>query len=60
MCNIRLWRQGIILSHSSGLTNLLTADSSTICIAHTKNGLKGVMVHHEAFGGPICLVAALA
>ena len=31
-----------------------------ICIAHTKNGTKGAVVHHKAFGGPICVVAALA
>jgi hypothetical protein len=36
------------------------ADSATICIAHTKNGTKGAVVHHEVFGGPICPVAALA
>jgi hypothetical protein len=60
MCNVKLWKQGIVLSHSSSLTTLLTADSATICIAHTKNGTKGAVVHHEAFGGPICLVAALA
>ena len=60
MCDVRLWKQGIVLPHSSGLTTLLTADSATICIAHTKNGTKGAVVHHEAFGGPICPVAALA
>jgi hypothetical protein len=60
LCNIRLWHKGVVLQHSSGLTNLLTVDSATICIAHTKNGSKGVVVHHEAFGGPICPVAALA
>jgi hypothetical protein len=60
MCDIRLWRQGIVLPHSSSLTNNLTAESATICIAHTKNGSKGIVVHHEAFGGPICLVAVLA
>jgi hypothetical protein len=60
LCDIRLWHKGVVLQHSSGLTNLLTADSATICIAHTKNGSKGVVVHHEEFGGPICPVAALA
>jgi hypothetical protein len=60
MCNVRLWHMGIVLQHSSGLANLLMADSATICIAHMKNGLKGVVVHHEAIGGPICPVAALA
>jgi hypothetical protein len=60
LCDIRLWRNGIVLQHSSGLKNLLTADSATICIANTKNGSKGVVVHHDAIGGPICPVAALA
>jgi len=60
MCDVKLWKQGIVLPHSSSLTTLLTADSATICIAHTKNGTKGAVVHHEAFGGPICPVAALA
>jgi hypothetical protein len=60
LCDIRLWHKGVVLQHSSKLTNLLTGDSATICIAHTKNGLKGVVVHHEAFGVPICPVAALA
>lgn len=36
------------------------ADSTTMCIARTKNGAKGAVVHHKAFGGIICPVAALA
>jgi hypothetical protein len=60
MCDVRLWQsKGIVLQHSSGLANLLMADNATICIAHTKNGSKGVVVHHEAIGEPICPVAAL-
>ncbi len=46
--------------HSARLTTLLKVDSATISIANTKNGTIGVVVHHEAFGGPICPVAALA
>jgi hypothetical protein len=38
----------------------MQADSATICIAHTKNGTKSAVVHHEAIGGPICPVAAMA
>ncbi len=60
LCDIKLWHTGVVLHHSSRLANLLMADSATICIAHTKNGSKGVVVHHEAIGGPICPVAALA
>ncbi len=59
-CDIQMWRKGVLIPHSAGLTTLLTADSATICIANTKNGTKGAVVHHDAFGGRICLVAALA
>jgi hypothetical protein len=59
-CNVRLWRKGHLLSHSAGLATFLTADSATVSIANTKNGTKGTVVHHKAFGGPICPVAALA
>ncbi len=31
-----------------------------MCIAHTKNGTKGAVVHHSCGCGPICPVAALA
>ena len=36
-CDIRLWCKGHLLNPSSGLAQLLTADSATICIANTKN-----------------------
>jgi hypothetical protein len=60
LCDIKLWHTGVVLHHSSWLANLLMADSATICIAHTKNGSKGVFINHKAIGGPICPVAALA
>ena len=59
-CDVWLWRRGIILQHSATRATLLSADSATICIANTKNGTKGAVVHHDAFGGPICPVATLA
>ena len=59
-CDVRLWRKGTLLHHSADQEALLNADSATICIANTKNGTKGAVVHHEAFGGPLCPVAALA
>jgi len=50
-----------LLDHASPLSTLLTADGETICIAKTKNGTKGVVVvHHEAIGGSLCPVVALA
>ena len=59
-CDIRLWHKGKLLDPSAPLPILLAADSATICIAHTKNGTKGAVVHHEAIGGAWCPVAALA
>jgi hypothetical protein len=38
----------------------LQADSATISIAHTKNGTKGAVIHHDAISSKICPVAALA
>jgi hypothetical protein len=60
ICDVRLWRQGQLLNHESTLAPLLQADSATIAIANTKNGTKGVVVHHDAIGGSCCPVAALA
>jgi hypothetical protein len=58
-CNVRLWRKSPLLDQESGLPNLLLADSARISIANTKIGTKGAFVHHDAFGGDICPVAAL-
>jgi hypothetical protein len=60
-CDIRLWmHEGHLISHSAGLDVLLQVKSATVCIAHTKNGKKGAVVHHNCGHGPICPVAALA
>ena len=59
-CDIRLWCKGILLDPATDLATLLTADSGTICITNTKNGTKGAVVHHDAIGGTLCPVAALA
>jgi hypothetical protein len=59
-CNVRLWRNGQLLDHELDFHTLLCADSATILIANTKNGTKGAFVHHDAVGGDICPVAALA
>ncbi len=57
-CDIRLWTwDGRLILHSAGLDTLLQA---TVCIAHTKNGTKGAVVHHCRGRGPICPVAVLA
>ncbi len=59
-CNVRLWCNSQLLNHELDLHTLLCADSATILIAKTKNGTKGAFVHHDAVGGNICPVAALA
>ncbi len=60
-CDIRLWNSaGHLISHSAGLEMLLQADSTTICIAHTKNGTKGAVVHHSCGRRPICPVAVFS
>ncbi len=50
----------MLLNHDSDVAALHLADSATISIAHTKNGTKGAVIHHDAIGGVICPVAALA
>jgi hypothetical protein len=59
-CDVRLWCKGQLLDHELDLHTLFCADSATILIANTKNGMKGAFVHHDAFCGDICPVAALA
>ena len=59
-CDIRLWCNNKILPHTAPLVTLLKAYSGTICLAKTKNGVKGAVVHQEAIGGALCPVAALA
>ncbi len=59
-CDVPLWKDGKLLPHSARLEALLLADSATICIAHTKNGTKGAVAHHNMIRGPICPTAALA
>jgi hypothetical protein len=59
-CDVRLWKDGNLLEHELELRELLMADSATISIANTKNVTKGAVVHHDAIGGAICPVAALA
>ena len=51
---------GHLISHSAGLDTLLQVESATVFIAHTKNGTKGAVVHHNHSRGPICPVMALA
>ncbi len=60
-CDIPLWtKDGHLIPHSVGVDALLQAKIATVCIAHTKNGTKGAVVHHSRGRGPICPVAALA
>ncbi len=59
-CDVRLWHKGHLLDHESDLAALLCADCATISIANTKNGTKSAFVRHDAFGGDICPVTAVA
>jgi hypothetical protein len=59
-CDVRLWHQGWLLNRELILAHLLQADSAIILIANTKNGIKGVVVHHDAIRGSCCPVDALA
>jgi hypothetical protein len=60
-CNIRLWtHDGHLISHSAGLDALLQVESAMVCIAHTKNGINGAVVHRNRGRGPICSIVALA
>ncbi len=59
-CDVQLWKDGNLFDHELELKALLTADSATISIANTKNGMIWAVVHHDAIGGAICLIATLA
>ena len=58
--DVRLWKNGVLISHHASLSTLLSADGATIFLENQKNGKKGSTVHHEAIGTSICPVAALA
>ena len=58
--DITLWKDSHPIPNSSSLAVLLTATSATIKIENTKNGTKNATIHHHAFGGPLCPVAAMA
>ncbi len=59
-CDLQLWKDSNLLDYELELKALLMANSATISILNTKNGTKGAVVHHDAIGGTICPVAALA
>jgi hypothetical protein len=59
-CDKQLWKDSNLLDHGLELKALLIDDSTTISIVNTNNGTKGAVVHHDAIGGAICPVAALA
>ncbi len=59
-CDMQLWKDSNLLDHGLELRALLMAESATISIANMKNVTKGAVVHHDAIGGAICPVAALA
>jgi hypothetical protein len=58
--DIRLWRQGVLLSNFASEAELLQADAVTLYLENQKNGQKGATIHHTAVEGWFCPVKALA
>lgn len=58
--DVRLWKDGSLLSHELPLHALLQADGATLYIENQKNGRKGDTLHHDAVAGEFCPVKALA
>jgi hypothetical protein len=48
--DVKLWRQGILLSNDAPLAVLQTADAVTICLENQKNGHKNATLHHTTSG----------
>ncbi len=58
--DIRFFKQGLILPHSSSLAALREADAVRLYLDNQKNGQRGSTMHHTALDGPFCPVKALA
>jgi hypothetical protein len=58
--DVRLWRQGVLLSNFASEAELLQADAVTLYLENQKNGQKGATIHHTAVDGWLCPVKALA
>jgi hypothetical protein len=59
--DVKLWKNGRQLPHSSPLAVLLTADAVTIGLENQKNGFKNCTLHHYASGdASFCPVRSIA
>ena len=58
--DIGFFKDGKILSRTSSLEILLTADAATLKISNQKNGRMGETIHHQAIGKEGCPIQALA
>ena len=59
--DVKLWHNGLLLSHTSSLDILLTADAVSICLENQKNGKKHTVLHHTKAGNTkFCPVWAAA
>jgi integrase len=58
--DIRFFKDGSILPHSTPLLQLQQADAVRLYIDNQKNGQRGSTMHHTARAGPFCPVKALA
>jgi integrase len=58
--DVRFFKAGNILPHSSSLETLRGADAVRLFLDNQKNGQRGATMHHTALLGPFCPVKALA
>ena len=58
--NVGFFKDGKILTRTSNLNILLTADACTLKITNQKNGMMGETIHQNAIKGRHCPVKALA
>lgn len=58
--DVRLWKNGHLLSHDLPIELLLAADSATLHLDNQKNSQRGATIHHYARDDAFCPVKALA
>jgi hypothetical protein len=58
--DVRFFKDGTVLPHSTPLADLKTADGVRLYIDNQKNGQRGSTMYHSALNEPFCPVQALA
>ena len=58
--NVGFFKDGKVLSRTSPLSVLLTADAATLKISNQKNGRMGQTIHQRAIDTDVCPIKALA